>query len=209
MMVNCCDELFNNKLCYKSEHIMNQIYSNWVYGSLCAGLLLLILIPLHSEWHTSLTSLFYLTLPFYMIHQYEEWKDDRFRIFINSHFGDGANILTDKAGFMINVLGVWGIISIAMYLCVYINLGFGLIATYLVLVNAIFHIAAWIVFRLYNPGLYSALGLFLPISVYTLYLLSDQISARYHFIGFLSAMIIHLIIIFYVLRFRKRSNMLI
>ena len=66
-------------------------------------------------WPTQL-KLFYLTLPIYMIHQYEEWDKDRFRIFLNNHLGRGKNLLTHKAGFVINIFGVWGVIAAALYL---------------------------------------------------------------------------------------------
>ena len=187
---------------------MNRIYSNWVYGGFLAGLLLLLAMPLLTYgWPTEL-KLFYLTLPIYMIHQYEEWDQDRFRIFINKHLGGGENLLTHKAGFVINIFGVWGVIVASLYLAFYVNPGFGLVAVYLVLVNALVHVLAAFVLRSYNPGLISATVLFFPLAGYTLY--SERLVIDYAFqcLGIALAITIHASIMLHLLRRRKlfRSN---
>jgi hypothetical protein len=186
--------------------MMNRIYKNWVYGGFLAGLLILFLMPLLTTgWPTQL-KLFYLTLPIYMLHQYEEWDDDRFRIFLNNHLGRGANLLTPKAGFIINVFGVWGVISVSLYLAFYVNPGFGLIATYLVLVNALVHILAAFILRSYNPGLITAIVLFIPLGLYTLYQENFGSDRAFQYFGIAVAILIHLGIMKHLLKRRKELN---
>jgi len=184
--------------------MINRIYSNWVYGGLLAGLLLLLLMPLLTfGWRAEL-KLFYLTLPVYMLHQYEEWDGDRFRIFLNNHIGGGKNLLTHKAGFVINILGVWGVIAISLYLAFYVNPGYGLIATYLVLVNAFVHILCGFFMRCYNPGLITAIFLFIPLSFYTLYGENSDSNDTYQYIGMAISIMIHVSIMGHLLIRRKQ-----
>jgi hypothetical protein len=186
--------------------MMSRIYSNWVYGGLLAGLLMLLLMPLLTlAWSIEL-KLFYLTLPIYMLHQYEEWDGDRFRIFLNNHLGHGKNLLTHKAGFVINIFGVWGVITVSLYLAFYINPGFGLIATYLVLVNAFVHILAAFILRSYNPGLITAVVLFIPLASCTLYRDNFDSDRAFQYLGITLALLIHVGILWHLLRRRKQLN---
>jgi Protein of unknown function with HXXEE motif len=186
--------------------MMNRIYSNWVYGGLLAGLLILLLMPLLTLGWAIELKLFYLTLPIYMLHQYEEWDGDRFRIFLNNHLGHGKNLLTHKAGFVINIFGVWGVIAVCLYLAFYINPGFGLIATYLVIVNAFVHILAAFVLRSYNPGLITAIVLFMPLGFYTIYRKNFGGDSVFQYLGISVAILIHVSIIWHLLRRRKKLN---
>jgi hypothetical protein len=141
-----------------------------------------------------------------MIHQYEEWDEDRFRIFINVHLGHGKNLLTHKAGFVINILGVWGVIAASLYLAFYINSGFGLIATYLVLVNASVHILAAFILRSYNPGLITAIVLFIPLGLCTLYQENFVNDRAFQYLGITLAILIHVGIMVHLLGRRKQLD---
>ncbi len=154
-------------------------------------------------WQIEL-KLFYLTLPLYMLHQYEEWDGDRFRIFLNNQLGRGKNLLTHKAGFVINIFGVWGVIAVSLYLAFYVNLGYGLIATYLVLVNAFVHVVAGFVLRSYNPGLGTAIVLFIPLGFYTLYQGNFDIDNAFQYLGIAVAILIHVSIMWHLLGRRKQ-----
>lgn len=89
----------------KSTIMLNRLIYNWVYGGFLAGLLLVALSPLIiSHWPAALTTTFF-CLPAYMLHQYEEHDKDRFRIFVNRMLGNGREVLTRRAVFLINVLG--------------------------------------------------------------------------------------------------------
>jgi hypothetical protein len=60
---------------------------------------------------------------------------------------------------------VWGINLLALYSAYFFDPGWGLVAPYLMLVNAIGHIGTTFRVKAYNPGLVTSLLLFLPLSV--------------------------------------------
>ena len=139
-------------------------------------------------------------LPIYMLHQYEEHDNDRFRLFANRVIGGGKEVLSLGAVFVINVPGVWGVIAVAFYLAADVAIGYGLIAIYLTLVNGITHVVATVVMCAYNPGLVTGVILFLPASIFGIVELgrTGQVGWGYHAIGLLSAIAIHVAIIAYV-----------
>lgn len=146
--------------------IFSRLITNWVYGGFLAGLLLLALLPILALSRVLVATVFCLCA--YMIHQYEEHDDDRFRRFLNSNIAAGRAGLTHFDVFLINVPGVWGVIAIAAWLVAARGPGYGLIAVYLLLVNAFAHIVGAIVYRKYNPGLWTAIFIFIPVGIYCL-----------------------------------------
>ena len=180
--------------------MFQRLITYWVYGGTLAGVLLLLLTPvLTSGWPLVLVAIF-LHLPAYMLHQHEEHDNDRFRQFVNTVIGKGREVLSPTAVFVINVPGVWGVVAFSLYLAVTINCGFGLIAVYLVLVNGVAHVLQGIALRRYNPGLVSAVFLFIPLGTVTLWLIQKAGSGTffYHAIGLLSAVAIHAAILIHV-----------
>jgi hypothetical protein len=185
-----------------TPYIRAWISSNWMYAGLIAGLFLLALVPLLAGvWGLALL-LVYLHGPVYMLHQVEEHAGDRFRRFVNLHIGHGRDVLTTSAVVWINIPGVWGINLAALYLAQLVDIGFSLIAVYAMLVNALVHIIAATVLRSYNPGLGSAVVLFLPLSLSTGWVLAHTpgVGAFDHAIGLAVAVLIHVAIIVHVLR---------
>jgi hypothetical protein len=146
--------------------MLNRLYANWVYGGVLAGLLLLALSPLLTRgWPPALVCTF-LCLPAYMFHQYEEHENDRFRGYVNKLLGPGRRGLTLRDVFVINIFGIWVAFAVVLWLAVRVHPGFGLIAIYGLLVNAVVHIVAAIVKRSYNPGVATSVLLFLPLGGY-------------------------------------------
>jgi len=189
--------------------MINRLISYWVYGGFLAAFLLLGLMPVFTHFWDLPLILVYLQLPVYMLHQLEEHDDDRFRRFINNLIGGGRDVLSRGAVFVINVPGVWGINLLSILLAFFVDLGFGLIGVYLTLVNGLVHVAQAIRLRSYNPGLVSALVLFLPVSGFALaYVIrSESVTVGYHLLGLGSAILIHIAIIAWVglNLFRMRS----
>jgi hypothetical protein len=74
--------------------------------------------------------------PVYMVHQYEEHDNDRFRLFVNEKIGKQRVGLSPLAVFVINVPGVWGVIGISLALAATVSARFGLVAAYLVLLHS-------------------------------------------------------------------------
>jgi len=143
-----------------------RLLQNWVYGGFLAGLLLVTLMPaLCQGWSMALVAVF-LQLPVYMIHQFEEHDDDRFRRFFNQTIGLGREVLSPAAVFIINVPGVWGVIGISFLMAKLVSLGLGLMAVYLTLINGVVHVIATLGSRAYNPGLVTAILMFFPSSLF-------------------------------------------
>jgi Protein of unknown function with HXXEE motif len=187
--------------------MLSRLTQYWVYGGFLAGILILLLLPeLARDWSTALLAVF-LQLPVYMFHQYEEHDNDRFRLFANRMIGGGTEVLSRGAIFIINIFGVWGVIAASFYLAANVAIGYGLIAIYLVLFNALTHIVTAIVTRGYNPGLGTAVFIFLPAGGFGIVELqrTGQVDWDYHVFGFLTAVAIHAAIIGYV-QAVKRSN---
>ena len=178
------------------------LFANWMYAGLIASVFLLAIVPLLAgAWSLPLL-LVYLHGPVYMLHQVEEHAADRFRRFVNLHIGHGREALTTSAVMWINIPGVWGINLVALYLARFVSIGLGLIAVYLMLANALTHIAAAAALRRYNPGLVSAILLFLPLSLWTLWVLAHTpgVGALDHVIGLAVAVLIHVAIVVHVRR---------
>ena len=182
--------------------MIHRLIKFWVYGGALAGVLLLLLTPvLVNGWSLVLIATF-LHLPAYMLHQLEEHDGDRFRLFINATIGKGREVLTPAAVFVINVPGVWGVVALSLFLATKVNCGFALIAVYLVIVNAVAHIGQAVVSRRYNPGLATALLVFVPLGACSLWLVhrAGGETLAYHAIGLLSAVVIHAAILAHVRR---------
>jgi hypothetical protein len=186
--------------------VLNRLIFNWVYGGFLAGLLLLLLAPLFLHgWPPALAATFF-CLPAYMLHQYEEHDDDRFRTFMNRIAGGGHEVLSPLAVFIINVPGVWGIIALSLWLAARIHPGLALIAVYLPLLNAVVHIAHAVIARSYNPGLVTAIVFFLPVCGWCLRAIQQSGSGTtaMHALGVSTAFAIHIVIAASVLRKRRR-----
>jgi hypothetical protein len=181
--------------------MFDRLIANWVYGGFLAGLMLLLLAPvLVGGWSAALVATF-LCLPAYMLHQYEEHDNDRFRLFVNRQIGRGE-VLTPLAVFVINVPGVWGIIAISLALAVTVRVGLGLMAAYLVVVNGAIHVIHAAIKQGYNPGLGTAIVLFLPLGGYGLAAIqhAGDGTALMHMVGAGTAIAIHAAIIVHVFR---------
>lgn len=185
---------------------LGRLTSHWVYGGLLAGILLLLLAPVVLVGFPLPFALVFLQLPAYMLHQYEEHDADRFRAFLNRELGGGRDVLPTGAVFVINILGVWLLFAAAIWLAALAGMGFGLIAIYGVLVNALVHIGAAVATRRYNPGLATAVLLFVPVGGAGLYVVASSVGVGlgFHLLGFGVALALHLGIIGYVQRNRRR-----
>lgn len=175
---------------------------NWMNTGFIAGLFLLAVIPFLDQAHDPAFLLIYLQLPLYMLHQLEEHTGDRFRRYLNATMAGGKPALTPTAVVVINVGGVWLVDLVAIYLAAFVSLGLGLIAVYLTLVNALVHVAGAVRERRYNPGLVTAIVLFLPASIVGLATISGRpgVTPTEHVIGLAVAILIHVAIIVHVKR---------
>lgn len=186
--------------------MLARLRDNWVYGGTLAALMLLALTPVLARGWPLALLLTWAQLPAYMLHQYEEHDDDRFRRFVNATLGAGREILTRRDTFIINIVGVWGVDALAFALAARIDIGWGLIAVYLSLVNGVIHALQAIAMRRVNPGLYTAVGLFLPLGAATLWVFATEpgVTLAHHALGLGIALAIHAAIVVHALSHRRR-----
>ena len=165
-------------------------------GLLCAVFLCGLLPLLLSSVGLALTRVF-VQLPAYLIHQWEEHADDRFRVYFNARFGGGEPLLTRPATFWINLLGVWLLDTIASYLAYLVAPIAGLCAGYLSVVNGLSHLGQAVRLREYNPGLVTALLLLIPLGCWCIAVAGAHAGVGYHAIGAAVAVGLHVLIVLY------------
>lgn len=167
-------------------------------------LVLPVLIGLSPVMYVTLGPLFWVffQLPTYMIHQYEEHGHGEFKKYVNGLLG--AEALTDRDIAFINLIEVWGLFLVMLGLAKFVAVGFGLVPIYLVLFNAITHVVMALRRQEYNPGLWTSVGLFFPISIGSLLIMQISLSIPtwQHCAALLSVVILHAEMIF---RIRKNS----
>jgi hypothetical protein len=168
----------------------------WPAATLFAGLFLLAILPVFAAATGIAVALVFVQLPIYMLHQWEEHAGDRFRLYVNRIIGGGRPVLTPGATFWINSLGVWAVNLVAVYLAWLIAPSAGVVAGYLSLINAAAHIVQAIARREYNPGLVTAIILFLPAGGWCVWEVGSSVGA--HALGLGAALAVHAVIITYV-----------
>lgn len=170
----------------------------WPAAALFASFFLLAITPMIGYSAGILLALVYVQLPAYMLHQWEEHRGDRFRLYINRTIGGGQEALTPAATFWINSLGVWAVDLIAIYLAWAISPAAGLATGYLTLVNSVPHIGMTIKRREYNPGVVTAVLLFLPLGGWCVAQVGASASWQEHLIALAVALGVHIAIIVYI-----------
>lgn len=187
-----------------SGRVLNWLVGKWQwpYAGLFAAGFLAALAPFVFRYAGLPLGLVFLQLPIYMLHQYEEHADDRFRLWVNNNIGHGREVLTPIATFWINSLLVWLLDFVALYLACFIDLSLGLIAMYLPMLNAVGHIVPAIVKRQYNPGLITSVAVFLPVGIASTYVLSVAAGSGLHdhLLALGTAIAVHATIIAHVRR---------
>jgi hypothetical protein len=176
------------------------LLSQWPYAAgLTSVFLTVVLPPLYFFWGLPLT-LALATLPLYMVHQIEEHAGDRFRRYVNQELAAGHPALGPTAVFLINSVGVWLVILISVFGGWLWNPGCLLLAAYLVLINGFVHLAAGIVKRAPNPGIYTGCFLFLPTGFWTLVEIQQAFhpGVLWHARCFFSILTLHLAIVIHV-----------
>jgi hypothetical protein len=108
--------------------------------------------------------------------------------------------LTPSATFWINVLGVWVVDLVALYLAWLISPSAGLVAAYLAIVNGTAHIIQGVVLREYNPGLATSVALLIPAGASCVWGIGMNGGPSAHAIGFVAAVGVHTLIIAHVMR---------
>lgn len=171
-----------------------RLTENWVYATPPMALLLFGMAPFVND---AASLPMFLSLPVYMLHQYEEHDADRFRIYVNAMVPAGRVGLQRIDVWVINVVFVWFLL-----LCIFwmasVSPGWGVLAAYLLLVNAIVHMLPAIMRRQSNPGLMTAIVLFLPLSIWGL--ATTPATLVQHLAGCALIVALHVTIVVWALR---------
>jgi hypothetical protein len=180
---------------------------NWAKASLPLAIVLFLISPFVYKGIGLAATLVYLTLPFYMLHQYEEHAGGQFKAFVNKTVGRGREVLSDRAIFRVNVLFVWLGTLVVLYLCVYVNIVWGLLSGYLVAFNGIVHIVTSIRLRRYNPGFWTSVFVFLPLGIYIIYVINKESGASwlYNVIFLVVTILLHSMILLNIRRQRRQA----
>lgn len=157
------------------EKMWNWLVTQWQWpqAALFCGVMMILLL---TALLTKLGLMYFLiamTLPMYMVHQFEEHYHNRFCLMLNEKIGRGKVVLTPKQVFWINSLWVWALSMVTIALAFLVNPLIGLIPVYFLVLNGILHCLQAIRFRSSNPGLFTSLIVFLPVGGYTIYKLSE------------------------------------
>lgn len=169
--------------------IKSWLEAHWVAGALFMGLAFLLLVPVGLAGAERALLLIFLASPVYMLHQVEEHTGDRFRAYINGTVFGGVQALSVADVLWINLPGVWGLNIAALYAAHFIDVGWGVVAGYLILINGIAHIGMAARFRGYNPGLATGVLIFVPFGLATILLVPA--TPLQHAVGFATALAIH------------------
>lgn len=144
--------------------MLTRLFQNWVYATPAISLLLLGLYPFIGD---AIAFPVYLALPVYMIHQYEEHDDNRFATFLNGMMGPSVKGLSPADIWVINIVFVWFFLLVVFYAAASAP-AWGVLAAYLLAINGVVHVLWAIVFRKYNPGLWTSVVLFIPLAIWIL-----------------------------------------
>ncbi|MEM6888649.1 MAG: HXXEE domain-containing protein [Pseudomonadota bacterium] len=167
---------------------------NWVYATPPVALLLIGLAPF-MDAGPSLA--LFLSLPVYMLHQYEEHDADRFRAYVNAMVPEGRTGLQHQDVWAINVILVWFLLLGVFWLAA-ASAGWAVLAAYLLLINGIVHILPAVIRRQSNPGVITAVALFLPLSIWIL--ASHPATTAQHVISIALIIALHVAIVARALR---------
>jgi len=169
----------------------------WPKASLFCGVILILTLAAMLPQIGVMYFLIAMTLPLYMVHQFEEHYQNRFCLMLNKLLGKGRVVLTPAATFIINSLLVWGLCLASIALGFFVNPLLGLSAVYLIVLNGILHCLQAIRFGFVNPGLITSIVLFLPFGGYTIFVLSKLPDNcwQYQVIGISMGVLGHVVIL--------------
>ena len=188
-------------------------FEHWPKAGIVAAAFLLLLLFLNSKAPIgSFEWLYWLSLPLYMIHQFEEYvypggfKEELNKVLLNEN--SSSEILTDKAALVINLGFIWILTPVLIVLGV-ISVVFPVILMTLVAFNGFIHLVVSIRFKRYNPGLIASLLFNIPLGLYVLISLSlNSVATGIElFIGIVIGIILHMgLLVFLLMKKRKYSN---
>ena len=95
--------------------MLDRFFQNWAYAAPPVALLVLGLYPFIGP---AIELSVFLSLPIYMVHQFEEHDNNRFAVYLNEMMGKDRSGLAPRDIWIINVIFVWFFILAVYYLSV-------------------------------------------------------------------------------------------
>jgi hypothetical protein len=184
--------------------MLNRLYNNWVYGAFLTSLVLVLLSPIYARNWNRIQLLTFFSLLIYIFHQYEEHDDDRFRVFVNKMLAGGREALTKANVFWINVIYVWIFLAVVNLAVHYVAAGWAVAASYLLLVNALAHIAPGIVLQRPNPGIFTSIIFFVPLGSWLLITAWPFATIAQQFVSFAVVILLHAHIVWMALSHKRK-----
>lgn len=189
---------------------MDWLYKNWSKLSLVGAVVLTLLIFLFIKPSNTLLFLIWVQIPIYFLHQFEEHSRNGFKNYVNKtvfKVSDGDYPLNDKNIFWINIPIIWILMPLFAILSG-INPLIGLWIPFFGVINSLSHVIFSVVNQQYNPGIIVSLVLGIPVGVYALMIFYSSLNISYIVtvlaLGF--AIILHLIVFFYIRTSYKKKN---
>jgi len=192
---------------------MEYLYKNWAKaGGIVAPFLILLLffnskVDIGSYWW-----FFWLNIPLYMIHQFDEYVyPGGFKEFVNELQTKEKNSnfpLNDKNTFYINIVFIWILYPLLTVIGSLFNFVLLPAITIMVtVINSILHVIVAIKMRKPNPGFFASLFINLPMGLYVLiYLVLFQIINGFELIIIIViGFILHSLLFVFVFRLKKKS----
>lgn len=180
----------------RTGRMTDWLAKRWVVAAGFLAAAFIAVFPLISARYPVSAQLIYLCSPAYMIHQVEEHSHDRFRGFVNQRLFACSSAMTVSDVLIINLPLVWGVNLLSAYAACLVAPGYGLLAAYAMLINGLGHIVMAAMLRIYNPGLITAIALFVPLSgaIFATTIVQVFTSPQQHLYAFGAAVAFHLII---------------
>ncbi|MEJ2251134.1 MAG: HXXEE domain-containing protein [Candidatus Lokiarchaeota archaeon] len=151
---------------------IDRFYDYWAKAGFITALFLLILLIFNSKTPIGSFGWFYwLSLPIYMFHQFEEYVypggfKDELNELLRKDESD-QEVLTDKLVIFVNIGFIW-ILNPVLIILNAISIIFPIILMTIVGFNGIVHVFTSLRFRKYNPGLIMSVIGNIPLSVYVI-----------------------------------------
>ncbi len=191
--------------------MLSYLYKNWAFMGL--GIAFYTTLLLFSSYAILPYFIFlvWLQFPVYLLHEFEEHAfPGGFQHMINKKiFGSIQDnvLLNEERIFWINIGAIWILFPLFAVLAQTVNPAFGVLLPCFGLFNATTHIIAAVVKRMYNPGLLISIFLNYPTGLYTLKVAQQQgyLTTFSLWGSFIFAAVIHIMMIFYIIFWHKRT----
>ncbi len=177
--------------------ILNHLVQFWMIHTVPVAISSLVILGSCAHDIDGISFLTWLHFPAYLMHQCEEYIfpggfKHHFNMTVGKMVSGGFEaLLSDGEICIINVVVVWGVLSVCAVATQHYTVALSVVPPIFVLSNALLHIATVIRKQCYSPGFFTSAALFVPLGTYTLYVL--HLRSRLSIAGLMSAIVFSLV----------------